>query len=227
MPAREIMSIRNVLLALTLLVSSVAAHAAGPTEGTDYRKIDPPQRTASPGKIEVLEFFSYGCPHCNEFYPLISAWSAKLPKDVVFNRVAAGLGRTAWTNLAKTYYALVTTGDMSRVDAQLFHAIHEEHEPLFDEKAISTWVAKHGVDATKFNTAFESFGVNTKANQADDMIENYKVEGVPTLTVDGKYVVLGNSFAQMLQNADAVIAMVRAQKGAAGAVAPAPAAAHK
>ena len=222
------MSIRNVLLALTLVASSVATYAAPPTEGTEYRKIDPPQHTQSPGKIEVLEFFSYGCPHCNEFYPLVTAWAAKLPKDVAFNRVAAGLGRTAWTNLAKTYYALVNTGDMARLDAQLFHAIHEEHAPLFDEKAISQWVAKHGVDAAKFNTAFESFGVNTKANQADDMVENYKVDGVPTLTVDGKYVVLGSSFEQILQNADAVIAKVRAER-MAGAPAPAvaPAANHK
>jgi thiol:disulfide interchange protein DsbA len=224
------MSIRNVLLALTLVVSSVATYAAPATEGNEYRKIDPPQHTQSPGRIEVLEFFSYGCPHCNEFYPLVTAWVAKLPKDVVFNRVAAGLGRTAWTNLAKTYYALVTTGDMARVDAQLFRAIHEEHAPLFDEKAISQWVAQHGVDAAKFNTAFESFGVNTKANQAEDMVENYKVDGVPTLTIDGKYVVLGNSFEQILQNADAVIAMVRAQKAAAsGSPVPAvtPAANHK
>ena len=223
------MSIRNALFALTLVVvtlvvSPVAAYAAPPTEGTEYRKIDPAQHTESTGKIEVLEFFSYGCPHCNEFYPLISAWAAKLPKDVVLKRVAVGLGRTAWTNLAKTYYALVTTGDMQRVDAQLFHAIHEEHAPLFDEKAISGWVAKHGVDAAKFNTAFESFGVNTKANQADDMLENYKVDGVPTLTVDGKYVVLGSSFEQILQNADAVIAKVRAEKMAGG---PVPAANHK
>lgn len=224
------MSIRNVLLALTLVVASVATSAATPTEGTEYRKIDPPQHTQSPGKIEVLEFFSYGCPHCNEFYPLVTTWAAKLPKDVVFNRVAAGLGRTAWTNLAKTYYALVSTGDMTRVDAKLFHAIHEEHAPLFDEKAISKWVAQQGVDAAKFNTAFESFGVNTKANQADDMVENYKVDGVPTLTVDGRYVVLGNSFEQILKNADAVIAMARAQKAAAsGGLVPAvaPAASHK
>jgi protein dithiol oxidoreductase (disulfide-forming) len=222
------MSIRNVLLALTLVVSSVATYAAAPAEGTEYRKIDPAQHPESPGKIEVLEFFSYGCPHCNEFYPLVTAWTAKLPKDVVFKRVAPGLGRTAWTNLAKAYYALVSTGDIQRVDAQLFHAIHEEHTPLFDEKAISAWVAKHGVDAVKFNIAFESFGVSNKANQADDMFENYKVDGVPTLTVDGKYVVLGNSFEQILQNADVVIAKVRAEKMAGGPVpAVAPAANHK
>jgi thiol:disulfide interchange protein DsbA len=208
------MSIRNTLLALALVVLSVPTFAAV-TEGTDYRVIDPPQHPESPGKIEVLEFFSYGCPHCNEFYPLVSAWVAKLPKDVVFKRVATGLGRTAWTNLAKTYYALEATGDLTRLDAQLFHAIHEEHQPLFDEKAISQWVAQHGVDPVKFNTAFESFGVSTKLNQAEQMIENYKIDGVPALAVDGKYVVLGNSFEQILVNADGVIAKVRAEHAAA------------
>jgi len=210
------MRVRNLFLALTLAIVSFAADAA-PIVGIDYRIIDPPQHSGTASKIEVLEFFSYGCPHCNEFYPLVSGWAAKLPKDVVFKRVATGLGRMPWTNLAKMYYALESTGDLTRLDAQIFHAIHEEHLALFDEKAISEWVAKHGVDPAKFNTAFESFGVNTKANQAEDMVESYKIEGVPSLTVDGKYVVLGNSFEEMLTNADAVIAMDRAQRAAAAA----------
>jgi thiol:disulfide interchange protein DsbA len=210
------MSIRNSLIALALVVLAVPA-LADVTAGTEYRAIDPPQHPESAGKIEVLEFFSYGCPHCNEFYPMISAWAAKLPKDVVFKRVATGLGRTAWTNLAKTYYALEATGDLKRLDAPLFHAIHEEHLPLFDEKSISEWVGKHGVDAVKFNTAFESFGVNTKLNQAEEMVENYKIDGVPALSVNGKYLILGNSFEQLLANTDGVIAKVRAEQAAAAA----------
>jgi len=208
------MSIRNSLIALALVVLSVPALAAV-TAGTEYRAIDPPQHPETVGKIEVLEFFSYGCPHCNEFSPFISAWAAKLPKDVVFKRVATGLGRTAWTNLAKTYYALEATGDLKRLDAALFHAIHEERLPLFDEKSISQWVGQHGVDPVKFNTAFESFGVNTKLNQAEEMVENYKIDGVPALAVNGKYLILGNSFEQLLANTDAVIAKVRADTAAA------------
>jgi thiol:disulfide interchange protein DsbA len=208
--------IAQCLIALGLVVLSVPA-LADVTAGTEYRAIDPPQHPESVGKIEVLEFFSYGCPHCNEFYPMISAWAAKLPKDVVFKRVATGLGRTAWTNLAKTYYALEATGDLKRLDAPLFHAIHAEHLPLFDEKSISEWVGKHGVDPVKFNTAFESFGVNTKLNQAEEKIENYKVDGVPALAVNGKYLILGNSFEQLLANADGVIAKVRAEQAATAA----------
>jgi thiol:disulfide interchange protein DsbA len=210
-------AIRKVFLGLTLAALSLSASAGTLLEGADYRYVDPPQHSGSPGKIEVLEFFSYGCPHCNEFYPLLSAWVAKLPKDVVFKRVATGLGRMPWTNLARMYYALEATGDLTRLDAQVFHAIHEEHVPLFDEAAISDWVGKHGVDVPKFKAAFESFGVNNQVNQAESMVEAYKVEGVPTLAVDGKYLVLGDSFQQILANADAVIAMDRQQHAAAGA----------
>lgn len=211
------MFIRSTLLALVFVVLSLPSRAAGLVEGTDYRTLDPVQHSDSPpGKIEVLEFFSYGCPHCYEFSPLVSAWVAKLPKDVVFKRVATGMGRIAWTNLAKAYYALDSTGDLNRLDAKIFHAIHQERQPLFDEKAISTWVAKNGVDPAKFVTAFDSFGVNTRLNQAELMVEHYKIDGVPGLAVGGKYVVMGNSFEQMLANADVLIAKVRAERAAAG-----------
>ena len=210
------MSIRNSLIALALVVLSVPAFADVTAEN-EYRAIDPPQHPEAVGKIEVIEFFSYGCPHCNEFYPMISAWAAKQPKDVVFKRVATGLGRTAWTNLAKTYYVLESTGDLKRLDGPLFHAIHEERLPLFDEKSIGEWVGKHGVDPVKFNTAFESFGVNTKLNHAEEMVENYKIDGVPALAVDGKYLILGTSFEQLLANTDAVVAKVRADRAAAAA----------
>jgi protein dithiol oxidoreductase (disulfide-forming) len=221
------MSIRSSLLALALVVVSVPLHAEI-KEGVDYRTLEPPQHTDTPGKIEVLEFFSYGCPHCNEFYPLVSAWAARQPKDVVFKRVATGLGRTPWTNLARMYYALQSTGDLTRLDAQIFHAIHEEHQSLFDEKAITDWVVKHGVDGAQFAAAFESFGVNTRLSQAEEMIENYKVEGVPALAVGGKYVAIGSSFQEILNNTDALIAKVRAQSAPAKVSAQtAPATAHK
>jgi protein dithiol oxidoreductase (disulfide-forming) len=203
---------RACLLTLAVLVLSAPLRAEVQL-GRDYRTLDPAQHTESPGKIEVIEFFSYGCPHCNEFYPLVSAWAAKLPQDVVFKRVATGFGRTAWTHLAKTYYALEATGDLARLDGALFHALHEEHLPLFDEKSIAEWVGKNGVDTGKFKTSFESFGVNTRLNQAEQMVESYKIEGVPALAVAGKYVVIGRSFEEILTNADQVIAKARSEEG--------------
>jgi len=209
------MFIRSTLLALVLVVLSLPLQAAGLVEGTDYRTLDPPQHSDSPGKIEVLEFFSWGCPHCNEFNPLITKWAEKQPKDVVLKRVATGMGRTAWTNLARAYYALASLGFAESLNAPIFHAIHEEHQPLFDEGAITAWVGKHGVDPAKFRTAFDSFGVNTQLNQAEQMVENYKVEGVPSLAVAGKYMVLGNSYEEILAHLDAVVAKVRAERAAA------------
>jgi thiol:disulfide interchange protein DsbA len=205
---------RACLLTLAVFVLSTPLRAEV-QPGRDYRTLDPAQHTESPGKIEVIEFFSYGCPHCNEFYPLVNAWAAKLPKDVVFKRVATGFGRTAWTNLAKTYYALEATGDLARLDGALFHALHEEHLPLFDEKSIAAWVGKNGVDTGKFTTSFESFGVNTRLNQAEQMVESYKIEGVPALAVAGKYVVIGRSFEEILTNADQMIAKARSEGGQA------------
>jgi thiol:disulfide interchange protein DsbA len=197
-----------------LVVCALALCAALRAEvlpNRDYLVLDPAQPTDSPGKIEVIEFFSYGCPHCNEFYPLVSAWAAKLPKDVVFKRVPAAFGRPAWANLAKTYYALQHTGDLTRLDGALFHAIHEEHLPLWDEQHIAEWVGKQGVNAQAFSRDFESMGVDTQLTHADQMIEAYKVEGIPTMAVDGRFVVIGSSFEDMLANTDQVIAKVRAE----------------
>jgi len=215
------MSIRNCALTLALWVLSVAAHAQG-VEGTDYRKIEPPQPTVSPGKIEVIEFFSYMCPHCKEFYPLVTTWAAKLPKNVVFRRVPVGFNRPPWINLARAYYALQASGDLDKLDGALFHAIHEEHLQLFDEPSLADWVAKNGGNADKFAAAYTSFGVNNQTVQADQLVENYRIEAVPTMAVNGEYQAMGQNLAEMLANTDRLIAQVHTEARAAG-----PAAKHK
>jgi protein dithiol oxidoreductase (disulfide-forming) len=211
------------LMTVALLCAS-APVAAQAVEGHDYRTLKPPQPTTSPpGKIELIEFFSYGCPHCNEFYPLLTAWLAKQPKDVDFKRVPVGFGRPQWVNLARAYYALLATGDLERLDGALFHAIHEEHLQLFDLESLASWVGKHGGNADKFTNAYTSFGVNNQTVQADQMAEDYQVTGIPTLAVAGRYVVLGAessadehaAFIELLKTADKVIAMARAQMHAA------------
>jgi protein dithiol oxidoreductase (disulfide-forming) len=206
-----------VLSALALLVSPLAS--AELTEGKDYRTLTPPQPTSSPGKIEVIEFFSYGCPHCSDFYPLVSAWVARLPKDVVFRRVAVGFGRPQWVNLARAYYALEATGDLAKLDGAVFHAIHAEHQPLFDEESLARWVGEHGGNAAQFANAYTSFGVNNQTFQADEMTETYRIEAIPTLVVNGKYAAKGDTFAEMLANADKLIARVRAEGASAGGAA--------
>ena len=214
------------VLSSTLVAAALAVHAApAPAqalmpEAQEYRILSPPQPTSSPGKIEVVEFFSYGCPHCNEFYPLLNAWAAKLPKDVVFKRVAVGFGRQGWINLQRAYYALEATGDLAKLDGALFHAIHVEKLPLFEEPALADWVGKHGGDAERFAAAYTSFGVNNLTVQADRMVENFQVTGIPALAINGQYVAQGATFEEILQHADHAIAQVRA----ATTTAPAPAA---
>jgi protein dithiol oxidoreductase (disulfide-forming) len=204
-----------------LLLAAICAVAALPVraspaavEGTDYRVIPSPQPTSNPGKIEVIEFFSYACPHCNDFYPLVSTWAAKLPKDVVFNRVPVGFGRPVWMNLARAYYALKASGDFDKLDGLLFHGLHEEHLNLVDEGSLADWVGKQGGHADKFAAAYTSFGVNNDTERADEMVQSYTVDAVPTLAVNGRYIVLGDSYTQILANADKVIAMVRANQAA-------------
>jgi thiol:disulfide interchange protein DsbA len=215
------MSIRNcALLTLWLLASagtvmSAAVHAQG-VEGTDYRKLDPPQPTASPGKIEVIEFFSFMCPHCSEFHPLVTAWAAKLPREVVFRRVPVGFNRPAWINLARAYYALQASGDLDKLDGPLFHAIHEQHLQLYEEQSLADWVGKNGGSAEKFAAAYTSFGVNNQTVQADQMVEHYRIEAVPTMVVNGEYAAMGKTLAEILDNTDRLIAQAQTEARAAG-----------
>jgi protein dithiol oxidoreductase (disulfide-forming) len=191
------------------------ATAAAQQEGTDFRTLTPRQPTENPGKIEVTEFFSYACPHCNEFFPLLNAWLAQQPKDVVLRRVPVGFGRPPWENLQRAYYALKASGDLGRLDGALFEAIHEKHEPLFDEPSLADWVGKNGGSADKFAAAYTSFSVNNETVQADKAAEDYGVDGVPTMAVNGQYVALGSTFPEILGNTTKLIARVRAARGGA------------
>jgi thiol:disulfide interchange protein DsbA len=215
--------------ALSLILALCTLGAAAPTatappeavEGTDFRTLSPAQPTSSPGKIEVIEFFSYGCPHCNDFYPLIATWAAKLPKDVVLRRVPVSFNRPAWISLARAYYALEASGDLERLDGALFHAIHQEHQELFEEQNLADWVGRSGGNGEKFASAYVDFSVNTKTVQADQMAISFHVDAIPTLAVDGKYVAVADSsqgeqpyFHQLLANTERLIARVRAERPA-------------
>jgi thiol:disulfide interchange protein DsbA len=210
-----------VLGTLTLLIFSQAPRAAL-QEGTNFVALVPPQPTSQRNKIEVVEFFSYGCPHCARFSPLLDAWVAKLPPDVVFRRVPVSFGRDAWVNLQRAYYSLESSGDLKRLDGPLFQAIHEERKPLFDESSIADWVGRSGGSADKFAAAYTSLGVNTQTFQADKMTEDFKIGGVPALAVDGRYVALvphseneAQGFNDLLANTDQLIARVRGDRAAA------------
>ena len=193
--------------ALTVAMPSLAQ-----TVGQDYTAISPAQPTEDAGRIEVLEFFSYGCPHCADFNPLLQAWVAKLPGDVVFRKVPITFGRAAWANIARLYYALKVTGDLDRLESDIFKAIHNDRINLFEEKSLLEWVAKKGVDQKKFAEAFNSFGVMSQVKRGDQMAQAYKIQGVPALAVDGKYLVGGKDFNEQLAIADKLIAKARSEK---------------
>ena len=191
---------------------AISLPALAQTAGKDYTPISPAQPTDDPAKIEVLEFFSYGCPHCSDFHPLVSAWAAKQPGDVVFKRVPITFGRAAWANLAKLYYSLEATGDLARLDGEVFKAVHNDRLNLFEEKAIVDWVARKGVDQKKFTEAFNSFGVMSKVKRGDQLAQAYKIQGVPAMAVDGKYLVGDMGFKEKLAVADKLIAKARSEK---------------
>jgi len=199
-------------LAVLAAALSFSAGAAAQSAGRDYTAIEPAQPTDSPAKVEVVEFFSYGCPHCNDFNGLVSAWAAKLPADVTFKRVPVSFGRPAWANVGRLYYALEVTGDLARLDGEVFKAIHTDRVNMFDERTMKEWIAKKGVDPRKFDEAFASFGVMSKMKRAEAMTQSYKIQGVPAIAVEGKYLVGGRDFNDTLAITDKLIVKARAEK---------------
>ncbi len=203
---------RGFVAALFAAGSLLTVPAFAQPAAKDFTPIVPAQPTEEPGKIEVLEFFSYGCPHCAEFEPLLSPWVARQGADVVVRKVPVSFGRAAWANVARLYYALEATGDLKRLEADIFKAIHAERINLFDEKTMQDWLVKKGVDARKFSEVFSSFGIMSKVKRGDQLAQAYKIQGVPALAVDGKYLVGGKDFAEALAITDKLIAKSRSEK---------------
>lgn len=188
------------LFALLLSVAGLTSAHAAPTQGTDYALINPPQTSTTAGKVEVIEFFSYGCPHCYHLNPLLTDWKkSQLPANAVLIKVPVSFGRREWGQLVRAYYTLEATGDLERLDQPLFEAIHGKGQQLFDVDSLAAWAAQNGVDANKFRTQFNSPAVTAKAVRAEQLSRDYKINGVPTLTVAGKYRALGKDYPDMLR----------------------------
>lgn len=177
---------RRFTLGAVLALAFGSAFGAA-TPGKDYALVDPPQPTDAAGKVEVIEFFSYACPHCNHLEPSLEAWAHKLPPNVVLHRVPVTFGRTEWVSLAKLHLTLETLGEGDRLAGKVFHAIHDEHNLLTTPEACADWAARQGIDRAKFLDVFNSFGVQTKLQRANMKASTYAIDGVPTLIVDGRY----------------------------------------
>jgi len=183
-----------------------------PEAGSDYAVLETPANVDAPaGKIEVVEFFWYSCPHCNEFEPALSDWVKKVPKDVAFRRVPIAFN-ASFVPQQRLYYTLETMGLLERLHAKVFAAIHVEKLKLATGESIVEWVGKNGVDTTKFLAEYNSFGVDAKTKRASQLQNAYKVEGVPALGVAGRYYTdgsLAKSMGRALQVVDSLVADLR------------------
>lgn len=201
-------------LALSLGIAGHSAHAQGGSlvEGKDYVKLSSPAPTAGGNKVDVVEFFWYGCPHCNAFEPSLDAWSKKLPADsVAFRRVPVSFSAMHETH-AKIFYALEAMGQVEAMHRKVFAAIHVQRKRLDKEADIVEFMTQNGVDGAKFTEAYKSFGVATKVRQGKSLSEAYKIDGVPSIGVAGRWFTapsLAGSPERALAVTDALIQMAK------------------
>ncbi|MEY4882842.1 MAG: hypothetical protein RIS34_696 [Pseudomonadota bacterium] len=203
----------SALAVAALGVTSVQAQAKKPVAGDDYLVLDKQVAVeAAKGKIEVIEFFWYECPHCNAFEPALDAWIKRVPKDLYVRRVPVSF-RDDFVPLQRLYYAIEAMGLVDKLHAKVFQAIHVEKQVLKRPEAIADWVTKQGVDTDKFMAQFNSFSVSAKATKATQLQNAYRVEGVPALGVAGRFYTDGTQAKNMeraLQIVDYLAAEVRA-----------------
>ncbi|MEO6016197.1 MAG: thiol:disulfide interchange protein DsbA/DsbL [Polaromonas sp.] len=185
----------------TMALSPAAqAQAKAFQEGTDYLLLDKIAGTEAPaGKIEVVEFFWYSCPHCNRFEPQLEEWIKKLPKDVSMRRVPVSF-RPDFEPQQRLYYVLESMGKVDELHKKVFYAIHVEKQSLTTADQVAAWAEKQGINKAKFVEAYNSFPIATKTRKATLLQDAYKVDGVPALGVAGRYFTSG-SLAQTMERA--------------------------
>jgi thiol:disulfide interchange protein DsbA len=177
---------RDFTASLALLGSPAAWAQGAPVEGKDYVRLSTPVAVPSGGKIDVVEFFWYGCPHCNAFEPSLEAWAKKLPDSVAFRRAPVSFSPMYETHAA-LFYALEQSGQLEALHRKTFAAIHQQRQQLENLAEISTFVGRAGGDVASFTEAFKSFGVATKVRQAKLLSAAYKIAGVPAIGVHGRW----------------------------------------
>ena len=176
-----------------LTVSGWAAAQGAPKEGTHYVRLSTPAPVSLPSpdkKLEVVEFFWYGCPHCYAFEPALEAWVKKLPADVSFRQVPVGFAAVHQLH-QKLFYALEEMGQLAAMHRKVFNAMHQQNKRLSSDTEIVAFVAANGIDGAKFAEALKSFGVSTKAARAKQLADAYKIDGVPAVGINGRYYTSG------------------------------------
>ena len=184
-----------------------------PVAGQDYLKIATPAPVSTPpGTVDVVEFFSYACPHCFEFEPALEAWLKRKPAGIRFRRAPVRFLQNA-KNFQPMYFALEAMGLVDAMQQKVFNAVHLEHQRLDTPEAIADFMAKNGVDAARFMSTFTSFGTGVKVEQANELMAACGVDGVPTLAVQGRFLTspkIAKGEEQALAVVDYLAAQVRA-----------------
>ncbi|MCC7326994.1 MAG: thiol:disulfide interchange protein DsbA/DsbL [Burkholderiales bacterium] len=177
---------RVLAAAVVVAAFAPAANAQNMVEGQNYVRLRNPQPVETGKNIEVIEFFSYGCPHCGELEPVLQGWLKSKPADVQFRRIPV-MFQPKWENLAKAYYALEAMGEESKLSPEIFLALHQKGLPLSNEKDFLDWAATKGIDRKKLADLLNSFAVIGRVNRAKQLAQVYQIQSVPTIIVDGKY----------------------------------------
>jgi thiol:disulfide interchange protein DsbA len=174
------------IVTLGMFLISGFADAETYKENIQYEKVVPAQPTTTGDKIEVVEMFWYGCPHCNNLEPLVKRWLSKIPKEASFVRIPA-IFRPNWELHARAFYTAEILGVLDKTHEAMFEAIHQKKQNLATEPELMTFFEQHGVKNEDFNRVFRSFAVEAKVRRAKDMSQRYGIQGVPSLIVNGKY----------------------------------------
>ena len=203
-------------LAVGAMSAMTSAHASptAPVAGTDYTVLQSPQPVDPTGKIKVIEFFWYGCPHCNEFDPYLEAWVKKQGPDVVFKRVPVAF-RDDFIPHSKMYHALDALGLADKLTPAVFNEIHVKKNYLLTPEAQATFLATQGVDKKKYMDAYNSFSTQSDLKRDTKLMADYKIDGVPTLAIQGKYETgpaTTNSLPGTIQVLDFLVTQIRDKK---------------
>ena len=199
-------------LALSFSVAGVNA-ATGYSEGKDYVVLAQPVRPADPAKVEVAEVFSFACPHCSQFEPLLQAWFKKLPSDVILVQTHAAFNQN-WVPYQRGYYTILALGVKEKAHDAVFNAIYVGKKEFLTAQAWADFLSLYGVDKQKTISTYNSFGVNSQMKQADNRVRDFKVTSTPQIIVDGRFRVTATGHEETLKVAEFLVEKVRAERAA-------------
>jgi len=201
-------------LLLSFSLINLSSARADIVEGKDYTVLATHQPTQDSNTIEVLEFFWYGCPHCNSLHPHLKSWLMNIPSDVSFRYVPATL-RANWVSAAKIFYAIEAIGKTDVLHDKIYDAIHRDKIDLNQESILFDWIEKQGIDRKKFEDTYRSFAVQNQVAKSTQLTRQYQLTGVPALIINGKYITsgrMGGTPQDTIKTLEALIEKARKEK---------------